>query len=133
MPTALYPRVVAAIFDAVVDIHYLSNITGHGWRKLMRARRELSYVVERIPEPSPLFRVLIERGRLESVEAYGHLNMGAGFAVFCAAEHAALAVETARAGGVEAWEWGRVQEGAREVVIEPLAVRFAGRSLEVRA
>src|SRR5262249_47981638 len=40
-PTVLYPRVVRALFEAGIDVHYLVNVTGHGWRKLMRARRDL--------------------------------------------------------------------------------------------
>ena len=36
-PTFIYVNLVEDLFDSGVDVHYMVNITGHGWRKLMRA------------------------------------------------------------------------------------------------
>ena len=36
-PTVLYAPVIEALFAAGVRPHYAVNVTGHGWRKLMRA------------------------------------------------------------------------------------------------
>jgi phosphoribosylformylglycinamidine cyclo-ligase len=132
-PTVLYPPFVRAVFDAGIDVHYLVNVTGHGWRKLMRARRELRYVMHTVPDPTPLFRFLVDRGGLTPVEAYATFNMGAGFAVYVAPADAARVVEIAATQGVTAWNAGRVEAGAREVVIEPLDVRYAGDTLALRA
>ncbi|MFM7703481.1 MAG: AIR synthase related protein, partial [Rubrivivax sp.] len=35
-PTLLYPPVTEALHRAGVRVHYSANITGHGWRKLLR-------------------------------------------------------------------------------------------------
>ncbi len=131
-PTLLYPPVVRDLFEAGIDVHYLANVTGHGWRKLMRARRELRYVLHAVPPLSPLFRFLVDRAGLDSAEAYATFNMGAGFAVYAPEGDAARVVGIAEKGGIPAWVAGRVETGAREVVIEPLGVRYAGDALALR-
>ena len=131
-PTHLYARLIADVFEAGVDVHYLVNITGHGWRKLMRARRELTYRMAEVPPVSPLFRFLTHHGGLSPEEAYGNLNMGAGFAVYVPARDSATVVDVASRHGQAAWVAGRVEEGPRRLVIEPLGVAYAGEALEVR-
>jgi phosphoribosylformylglycinamidine cyclo-ligase len=59
--------------------------------------------------------------------------MGAGFALYVAAADATRTVEVARAQGILAWVAGSVEVGAKEVVIEPLGLRFNADDLQVRA
>jgi phosphoribosylformylglycinamidine cyclo-ligase len=132
-PTVLYPAVVRAIFDAGVDVHYLVNLTGHGWRKLMRARRELRYVMHTVPPVPPLFRFMMERGGVDPAEAYGTWNMGAGFAVYVPEGEAGRVVAAAAEHGLAAWVAGRVESGTPEVSVPSCNVRFALGSLGVRA
>ncbi len=131
-PTHLYPRLVAALFDAGLDLRYLVNITGHGWRKLMRAPRDLRYRLHTLPPVPPVLRFLAQTGGLSPQEAYGNLNMGAGFAVFLPPEQAALAVAVAATLGLAAWDAGMVEAGSPAVTIEPLGLHYAGDSLGVR-
>jgi phosphoribosylformylglycinamidine cyclo-ligase len=58
--------------------------------------------------------------------------MGAGFALFVAAADAARTVEIARAQGVDAWLAGHVESGRKELVIDPLNLRFAEDDLQLR-
>lgn len=131
-PTVIYARLVSDLFDAGVDVHYLSNLTGHGWRKVMRARADLRYVLHDVPPVTALFRFLAEHGRLTDEEAYGTLNMGAGFAVYVPEGDAATVVDVAGTHGIDAWVAGRVEEGPRSVHIAPLGVVYEGESLSVR-
>ena len=132
-PTILYPRLVRAVFQAGIDVHYLANVTGHGWRKLMRARRELRYVLHTVPPPPPVFEFMTAQASLDAAEAYATFNMGAGFAVYVPAADAARVVDVAERYGLRAWIAGRVEAGPREVVIEPLSVRYAGETLALRS
>jgi phosphoribosylformylglycinamidine cyclo-ligase len=132
-PTVLYPAVVRALFEAGIDVHYLANVTGHGWRKLMRARRELRYVLHTAPPVPPVFRFVVERAHIDDAEAYATFNMGAGFAVYVPEADASRVVDVAWGCGIAAWVAGRVEAGPREVVIEPIGVRYAGETLAVRA
>src|SRR3989344_4843881 len=48
-PTHIYTAAIRRCFDDGVDIHYAVNVTGHGWRKLMRATQPFAYVIEDLP------------------------------------------------------------------------------------
>lgn len=81
-PTNIYVQIMKDLMDAGIDIHYAVNITGHGWRKLMRANGNFTYVVEELPSTPTVFKFIQKHGPLDDREAYGNLNMGAGFAIF---------------------------------------------------
>jgi phosphoribosylformylglycinamidine cyclo-ligase len=71
-------------------------------------------------------------GRMQVREAYGSLNMGAGFALFMAPSDVATTLAAVRATGVEAWACGSVEPGPRRVLIEPLGLEFAADELALR-
>jgi phosphoribosylformylglycinamidine cyclo-ligase len=48
-PSVMYAPLVAAALDAEIELTYVSHITGHGLRKLMRPARQLRYRIERLP------------------------------------------------------------------------------------
>jgi phosphoribosylformylglycinamidine cyclo-ligase len=131
-PTVLYPPVIEALFAAGLRPHYAVNITGHGWRKLMRHPAELSYRIRRIPPVPPVLEFLQTQGGMSVRDAYGTLNMGAGFALFMARADAAAAVAIAERAGLAAWHAGDVEAGAKSLVIEPLGVEYAGSDLHLR-
>ena len=85
-PTTLYSPVTEALFRAGIIPHYCANITGHGWRKLLRHPAELSYRIDQIPEVPAVLRFIQQHAGQDNTEAYSTLNMGAGFALFVAAE-----------------------------------------------
>ncbi len=131
-PSHLYAQLVKALQDAGVDIHYLSNITGHGWRKLMRAEADFSYVITKIPPAHEIFAFIAEQAGNDEKEMYGNYNMGAGYAVYVPAEQAGKVVEAASGCGLKAWVAGRVEKGPKQVVIQPKNIVFEGDSLGVR-
>jgi phosphoribosylformylglycinamidine cyclo-ligase len=131
-PTTLYPPVTEALHRAGVRVHYSANVTGHGWRKLLRHPSTLTYRIQAVPPVPPVLRFIQQHAALDDEEAYGTFNMGAGFALFVAAEDAARAVQAAQAEGVPAWVAGRVEAGPKQVVVEPLGLVFGGESLSLR-
>jgi phosphoribosylformylglycinamidine cyclo-ligase len=132
-PTLLYSPVTEALAGAGIVPHYAANITGHGWRKLMRHPGAFTYRVQTLPPVPAVLDFVRAHAGIDAREAYGNLNMGAGFALFVPAAQAARTVEVAAACGVPAWLAGTVQAGPRQVVIEPLDLVFAGDDLHVRA
>jgi phosphoribosylformylglycinamidine cyclo-ligase len=131
-PTLLYSSVIEALFAAGVNIHYSANITGHGWRKIMRHPGEFTYRLTELPPVPTVLQFIAEQAGLDNREAYGSLNMGAGFAVFVSNQDAAKTVAIAEASGVRAFHAGKVEAGEKRVVIEPLSVTFAAQSLNLR-
>jgi phosphoribosylformylglycinamidine cyclo-ligase len=130
--TPLYGPLVERLQSAGVGLHYTAHITGHGWRKLMRAPQALSYVVERLPAVPPIFDLLCSVAEMDAAAAYGTFNMGAGFAFFVAASDAARALEAARESGGELIQIGHVEAGQKRVVLRPLGIEFDGDSLQIR-
>jgi phosphoribosylformylglycinamidine cyclo-ligase len=131
-PTHLYVGLVKALLEAKLDIHYMVNITGHGWRKLMRAVKPFSYVMHDVPPVAAEFKFLQQTSDADDKEMYGNFNMGAGFAIFVPADQSLKVVELASKQGLKAWPAGAVEAGPKEVIITPKNITFAGDSLEVR-
>ena len=79
-----------------------------------------------------MLRFIQQHARQDGREAYSTLNMGAGFAIFVAAADAQRTVEVARAQGVAALLAGVVEAGPKELLIEPLGIRFGDEDLQLR-
>jgi len=131
-PTVLYSPVTEALFRAGIVPHYSANITGHGWRKLLRHPAALTYRIHELPTVPPVLQCIQQHAGLDDAEAYGTLNMGAGFALFVAAADAERTVQVAREQGVMAWRAGQVEAGPKRLLIEPLALRYGDDALQLR-
>jgi phosphoribosylformylglycinamidine cyclo-ligase len=131
-PTTLYSPVTEALWRAGIVPHYTVNVTGHGWRKLLRHARALTYRITQVPPVPPVLGFIARHAGHDAREAYSTLNMGAGFALFVAPDDAARTVEVARGQGIEAWVAGRVESGNKELVIDPLNLRFGEADLQLR-
>lgn len=131
-PSPLYGPLVEALQGAAIDLHYAAHISGHGWRKLMRAPGAFSYVVDRLPAVPPIFAVLNGYGGLAPAEAYGTFNMGAGYAFFVSEADAERAIQCAAKSGREILRIGTVEPGPKRVVLRPIGVTYEGESLAIR-
>lgn len=131
-PTHLYAGLVRELQDAGVEVHYLSNVTGHGWRKLMRAEADFSYVISEVPPAHEIFAFIAEQAGNDEKEMYGNYNMGAGYTVYVPPSQAPKVIAIAGKLGLKAWATGRVEKGPKRVVIEPKDITYEGDSLGVR-
>ena len=131
-PTALYSKVTEALWRAGIVPHYCANITGHGWRKLLRHPAPLSYHVTRLPPVPPVLRFIQSHAGLDDRQAYSTFNMGAGFALFVPAAEAAHTVQIAQGLGIGALLAGAVQGGPKQLTVEPLQLRFDAHDLQLR-
>jgi phosphoribosylformylglycinamidine cyclo-ligase len=131
-PTANYVPLVRTLLSSDLTVTYLSHITGHGIRKVMRAARPFVYRIEALPEIPEVLRFVTERSGMEQRDAYGTLNMGAGYAVFCRNGQGPAVVDVAASVGLKGLVAGRVQSGDRSVVLEPLGVTYSSDELSLR-
>ncbi len=132
-PTVLYSPFTEALFKQTgVVPHYAANITGHGWRKLMRLPATWTYRFDVVTPVPAVLAFMQKHAQLDDRGAYGTLNMGAGFALYVDAADAQRCVEVAHRLGLQAWVAGCVEAGPRRVVIEPLNVVFEGDELQLR-
>jgi phosphoribosylformylglycinamidine cyclo-ligase len=131
-PTRIYVRLIEACQAAGIDIHYAVNMTGHGWRKLMRATPPFTYMIDQLPPVPVELDFLRHAGPVDLAECYGTWNMGAGFALMVPPEHVQLTLNAAGACRIPAWVAGRVLQGDRKVSIAPLGIEFRSESLAIR-
>ena len=128
--TIIYSPLVRACASL---INYAVNITGHGWRKLMRAQQNFRYVVKNLPVPQEIFTFMQSSGNVSDREAYGNLNMGAGYAFFVPQENVERVLQVAAELGFEAMVAGYVEESdGRSVYLEPLNLNYDADELKVR-
>lgn len=132
IPTHIYAKLVQNLFKAGIDIHYMVNITGHGWRKLMRANRNFSYLIEKIPKIQPLFDFIQKHSGNSDEEMYGTFNMGAGFAVFVPQRYVEKTLRIIKKNKFQGFDAGVVEKGKKQVIIKPKNIIFSGETLDLR-
>lgn len=132
VPTHIYTNVVEDLFESGIDIHYMVNITGHGWRKLMRANREFTYLLTQIPPIPQLFEFIQQHSKNSDSEMYGNFNMGAGFAIFLPFNQIEKAQNIAEKHNLKTWSAGVVQAGSKKIIIQPKNITFESDSLNLR-
>ena len=131
-PTHIYAKLQQAIFEKNVDIHYMVNMTGHGWRKIMRAVRDFTYRISNIPLPQEEFIFIQQQAHLSDAEMYETFNMGAGFVFFVDRNDASCIMHEAQTLGYHSWDGGVVEEGPKQVIIEPKNIIYHAESLNIR-
>ncbi len=123
VPTTLYTRVLMDMLNTC-KISYLSPITGHGWKKIMRAKKPFTYKIDFVPEPSELFKFLVEKSNVTEKEAYFTWNMGLGYAIMAPKESRDAIFKASEKHGIKAFDLGSVRDGNKSVAIKPKDIVF---------
>ena len=128
----IYSKLIADLLEANIDIHYISNITGHGLRKIMRARPNFTYVIERIFKPQEIFNFIQSNANLDDYEMYGTYNMGMDYALFIPEEYVRKTKSIIRRHRFESIDAGYVENGKKQVVIKSKNIVFGKNTLRLR-
>jgi phosphoribosylformylglycinamidine cyclo-ligase len=99
----------------------------------MRPPVPLTYRVRALPAIPEVLEFLVAQAGLDAHAAYMTFNMGAGLALYCRAGEGEEIVRRAREHRLQALLAGAVEAGARQVLLEPLGVRYGGDELELSA
>lgn len=138
--TNIYTKLIQDLQDKEINIHYISNITGHGLRKVMRAPQDFIYIVEKVFPVPELFSFIQQQANLTDEEMYGTYNMGQDYAIFLPIEDVKKAQEIIKENGFESLDAGFVEDGKRQVIIElkntspehSRRITFGGETLDLR-
>lgn len=127
-PSRLYTPVIQQLLKDGVPLTNVENITGHGWQKVMRAKRSLRYRISAFPPISPVFEFVRHQLQISYDQLFTIFNCGSGMAVFVPDDaSAAKVVAACEARGMRAVNAGVVEDAShREVVIEPLGITLSG-------
>lgn len=131
-PTTIYARLIDEILESGTKIKYMVNITGHGWRKIMRHTSSFSYIIEQIPAPTEEFLFLQEHGPISDKEAYGNFNMGAGYAIFINPKDWTNVEKIAQEQKIKVINAGYIKDGPRQVIIKPKNITYTSETLDLR-
>ncbi len=130
--TNIYAGLVEDLLKNKIDIHYISNITGHGLRKIMRARQNFTYVIEKIFEPQEIFLFIQEHANLSDAEMYATYNMGMDYAIFLPEKDVNKAQKIIKEHKFQSINAGYVRKGEKQVIIKPKNLIFKGETLNLR-
>lgn len=128
----IYAKVIQDLLDAAMSIHYVCNITGHGHRKIMRAKQNFTYVLEKTAQPQEIFGFIQKHANLSDYDMYDTYNMGTDYAIFVSEKDVLKAQEIIRKNGFDSLDAGYIEKGERQVVIKPKNIVFKGETLNVR-
>lgn len=133
-PTVIYVPVIKDCILNGIKLHYVSHITGHGWRKIMRAAEPFSYIIENIFDSLPIFDFIQQQSGLDDKEMYATFNMGAGFAIYVSPGDADKVLKICKKNNIKAINAGYLKKegGRKKLSIIPKGIEYGGESLAVR-
>jgi len=127
VPTRIYAPEISAMLEAQLPIKALLHITGDGFLNLRRVQAEMGFVMEQLPEPPAIFRLMQERGGVSDAEMYRVFNMGVGFCIVVTPAGAEQVSAIAREHGVTPMRLGHaVADPARRIWLRPKGLVSAG-------
>ena len=129
-PSVLYTPLIQKILAAGIHPTNIEPISGHGWQKLMRPKKNFRYVIEEMLPVPEIFSFVQEHAGLTPKEMISIFNYGVGYAIMTAThDEAGLVVEQAQTMGYSSCIAGHVEEAsAREVVVKPLGVTLSSEA-----
>lgn len=130
--TNIYAQLIQDLLDQGIDIHYISNITGHGLRKIMRSSKEFTYVIEKLFDPQQVFLFIQKHANLDDYEMHQTYNMGQDYAICLPEKELQKAQNIITKNGFESLDAGYLKEGERKVVIKSKDIIFEGITLNLR-
>jgi phosphoribosylformylglycinamidine cyclo-ligase len=77
----VYVKAAEALWDAGITPHGLVHISGGGLLNLARLAADVSYELDTLPPPPPIFALIAEAGHIPAATMYATFNMGTGFCI----------------------------------------------------
>lgn len=106
-PTRIYVRPVVELLAKTRGVKALLHITGEGFRNLQRVRSSVGFVLDRLPEMLPIFKVIQREGKVSNAEMANTFNLGIGLCIVTAPEAEAETLALFKSRGMEASVIGR--------------------------
>lgn len=105
-PTFIYVKEILEMLS-IIKVKALVHITGDGLLNLLRVdRNDTGFVVDKLPEPPAIFKLIQQAGDLDDATMFQTFNMGVGFCVVVAPEYAATAMSILTRYNRRAWVIG---------------------------
>ncbi len=109
-PTRIYVKPIIEILNKM-EIHGLAHITGGAFTKLTRLNDSVSFKLDDVPEPQPIFKLLQTYAKINDKEMYSTFNMGIGFCVIARDKVADAVIKTFKKYGMRSSVVGKIADG----------------------
>jgi phosphoribosylformylglycinamidine cyclo-ligase len=130
-PTRVYVRAAEALWEMGVDPRGLVHISGGGLLNLARLAADVSYELDTLPPPPPIFALIAEAGRIPLATMYATFNMGTGFCVVVSPSEQQTATDALKRAGEEPLRIGIVTDRpGRTVTLPSAALTGRGETFE---
>jgi len=128
-PTIIYVPVILEIMEKVAGVKAFAHITGDGLLNLLRVESQVSFVIDHLPDPSPIFRLIQEKGGISHREMFQVFNMGIGFCIVSAPEDIHLLTSICDAHKVSLHRIGYAIESCEKYLeVKPFGLKGKGRT-----
>jgi len=131
-PTFIYTQEVLNIIktEQGIDVKALIHITSDGFLNLSRVLSEVSFVIDDLPPPPPIFSIIQKLGKISDPEMFEVFNMGIGFCIVVPESQAEKTLNLATKFKKKAYRIGYVADrdiGGWEVFIKTDGYRLRGK------
>lgn len=110
-PTRIYVKPVLDMIRSM-DIHGIAHITGGAFKKLTRLNSNVRFVLNSMPEPPSIFKLIKMHAKIDDAEMYSTFNMGIGLCVIAAkGDEDAIISICKNHHDMDAYVIGKVEEG----------------------
>jgi phosphoribosylformylglycinamidine cyclo-ligase len=132
-PTRVYVPAAEALWAAGVTPKGLVHISGGGLLNLGRLAADVSYELDALPAPLPVFSLIAEAGDVPASTMYATFNMGTGFCVVVSQAQQQAALAALKGAGEQpvriGWVTGRP---GRNVIIPAVGLTGHGDAFEAQ-
>ena len=112
-PTRIFAPIATRVVDKLGDaVHGMIHNTGGGLTKCLGLGREIGYVMDCLPEPDPIFKLIQAEAEVDWREMYEDFNMGIGFEFIVDPERALDVIEIANEYDIEAQIVGHCEKNS---------------------
>jgi phosphoribosylformylglycinamidine cyclo-ligase len=117
-PTHIYVQEAMELLRRVPSVKAFMHITGDGFLNLTRVKAPVSFVIEALPPPPPIFTIIQRVGDIDAAEMFFVYNMGIGFCAVVSPADADRAIAILGGGGKRAYRIGHtIADPARKVTL----------------
>jgi phosphoribosylformylglycinamidine cyclo-ligase len=123
-PTYIYVPELMEMLKKNLSIKLMAHITSRGFLNLNRVGKGFGFVIERLPDPPAIFRLIQKCGNVSTEEMYNRFNMGIGMCLVLPKKDAETAISIIEKHDKKAFILGYAKRDASQnILIKPLKIR----------
>jgi len=122
-PTYIYVPEILQMFKENLDIKMIAHITSRGFLNLNRVGKGYGYVIENLPDPPGIFKLIQRYGHVTDEEMYSRFNMGIGMCLVLPKRDVDSAIQIIEKHGKNAFVLGYAKRDPKmNIQIKPLGI-----------